>query len=88
MKHDHEYFTRVAAECIEKNMLYWSDINPYTTPRLRKLWADGYAGLPFNDSLNAVGSYNWRAWNLGVYAKRVAAAFPPALPGQLYGNQN
>ena len=62
----------IARECAQKHAENGVSLNPYSTHRMRSLWQDGFDGRPFSKLLGGVeGSVNWKAWALGVAARRI-----------------
>ena len=58
----------LAREDAEKSAQNGVDLNPYSTSGSRGLWQLGFDGKPCPE-INAVGSFNWRAWERGRLAK-------------------
>lgn len=58
----------LAKQDAEKSAQNGVDLNPYSTAGSRSLWQRGFDGKPCPE-INAVGSFNWRAWERGRLAK-------------------
>lgn len=60
-------YARTDRQCALQNGV---DLNPFSTPRARLLWQQGWAGIRPDNLVD--GSQNWRYWERGRIALQLA----------------